>query len=167
MASNTPNKITIMGLLAECSTDDARKLLVKYNMPHAKNKAELELSLARLYKNTDDKKKLERDFAQIHPHRRFLEKYNVKQSPITPKETNEDKIENIINDAKKVTEMPELFSNLTNKKDCNCQNSDFSNCDATNNASTNIMDKDKLIVFGMFGIVSILALIIVSQQIKK
>jgi len=158
-----------MGLLAECSTDEARALLKKYGMPPAKNKAELELALARLYKTCDDKKRLEKDFAEIHPHKEFLKKY------IAPKPTVKSEV--VVEEIKSETttpsitpapQMPEPISNCNGNPNCNCNNSNFSGADGSKTPDTAISnDKDKLIVYGMFGIVSILALVLISQQIKK
>jgi hypothetical protein len=168
MATQTPKKITIMGLLADCSTDEARALLKKYRMPPAKSKAELELALAKLYKNCDDKKQLEKDFAEIHPHKEFLTKY------LSPKPTVKSEV--IVEEIKSETntpsitpaQMPELVSNCNGKPECTCNSSNFSNADGSKSNETSISnDKDKLIVYGMFGIVSILALVLISQQIKK
>lgn len=168
MATQTPKKITIMGLLADCSTNEARALLKKYGMPPAKNKAELELALAKLYKTCDDKKQLEKDFAEIHPHKDFLKKY------IAPKPTVKSEV--VVEEIKSETttpsitpaQMPELVSNCNGNPNCTCNGSNFSNADGSKNTDTaSSNDKDKLIVYGMFGIVSILALVLISQQIKK
>lgn len=167
MRTEPKKKITIMGLLADCSTDEARKLLKKYGVAPAKNKAELELRLAELYKNCDDKRQLEKDFAQIHPHKEFLTKYLLPKTP-TPKEIVVEDLSPAIPtplpDETKV--VPELMSNCSGTK-CTC-NEKYSGADGTNSTqSSNSADKDKLIVYGMFGIVSILALVLISQQLKK
>lgn len=167
MASHTPKKITIMGLLAECSTNEARALLNKYGMPPANNKAELELALAKLYKTCDDKKQLEKDFADIHPHKDFLKKY-FPRPPIKSEVVVGEKKEETTNQTITPAQMPELISNTFGNPNCTCNGSNFSNCDGsknTDNLTSN--DKDKIIVYGMFGIVSILALVLISQQIKK
>lgn len=168
MATQKPKKITIMGLLADCSTNEARQLLSKYGMPPVKNKAELELALANLYKTCDDKKQLERDFANIHPHKEFMKKYLV-PSP-TPKELVVEEIK--VEEVKKETEtptpiVPEIVSGCNGNQSCNCGCSNFSGVDGQKSNETNITtDKDKLIIFGMFGFVSILALVLISQQKK-
>ena len=168
MATQTPKKITIMGLLADCSTDEARVLLKKYGMPPAKNKAELELALAKLYKNCDDKKQLERDFAEIHPHKEFLKKYIFPKPPEKSEVVVEDKKEETTTPSIPPVQMPEFVSNCNGNPNCTCCNSNFNGADGSKNTNeTTSNDKDKLIVYGMFGIVSILALVLISQQIKK
>lgn len=61
-----------MTLLANEATADARKLLKKYNKPDAKNCADLEVKLAQLYFDTPDKLAIEKDLAEIHPHKNWL-----------------------------------------------------------------------------------------------
>ena len=66
--------ITLMTLLAYEATGDSRKLLKKYNMPDAKSYGDLEIKLCELYYNTADeeKKALEKELAQIHPHKKWI-----------------------------------------------------------------------------------------------
>lgn len=65
-------EITLMTLLAYESTEDAQKLLQKYKKPKAKNFADLEVKLGELYVSADDKLKLEKEMASIHPHKKWL-----------------------------------------------------------------------------------------------
>jgi hypothetical protein len=67
--------ITLMTLLANESTADARKLLKKYNKPDAINTGDLEVKLAELYYSAPDKIVLEKEMAEIHPHKKWLLKY--------------------------------------------------------------------------------------------
>lgn len=150
-------KITIMGLLANCSTDDARKLLKKYGYPNARNKSELELQLANLYKDADDKKQVEEDFANIHPHKNFLKRYLIE-----PKESIEVVAEKIVETP--LTTIEEPTSNCNGDNSCSCCKSSFDGSEKSNSAKNT--ENDKLIVMGMFGIVSILALVIISQKNK-
>lgn len=64
--------INLMTLLANEATSDSRKLLKKYNQPDALDCEDLEIKLANLYYKTDDKKKLENELAEIHPHKKWL-----------------------------------------------------------------------------------------------
>ena len=162
MRRETNRKITIMGLLAECSTDDARKLLKKYGLPEARNTQELEFQLAKLYKTCDDKKQLERDFAEIHPHKEFLKKYLLppppKKEDIVIEDLTPEPI--VINEIK----TPELETNF-NGASYPYNNQVFSGLDGSQNNSNSLSnDKDKLIIFGMFGFVSILALVLISRN---
>jgi len=73
--------ITLMALLANESTEDAFKLLKKYKKPDGSNYIargykELEEQLAQLYFNSNDSKiEIEKEFAKIHPHKKWLLKY--------------------------------------------------------------------------------------------
>lgn len=157
-----------MGLLADCSTDEARLLLKKYGMPPAKNKGELELLLAKLYKTCDDKKQLEKDFADIHPHKYFLKKYIAPPPVVKSEPIAEEILSQVSNQAATPVQMPEFVSNCNGNTNCGCSDSNFNGSNSSKNTdTTGSNDKDKLIVYGMFGIVSILALVLISQQIKK
>lgn len=61
-----------MTLLANEATADSRKLLKKYNKADAKDCADLEVKLAQLYFGTPDKLAIEKDFAEIHPHKNWI-----------------------------------------------------------------------------------------------
>ena len=70
----TPIKqeITLMTLLANESTSDARKLLKKYNKGDANDYKDLEVQLANLYYEAPDKIAIEKEMAEIHPHKNWL-----------------------------------------------------------------------------------------------
>ena len=54
-------KVSLLGVIANGSTGDARRLLKKYNEPDAVNHKDLEMKLSKLYAKTDDKIKLEKE----------------------------------------------------------------------------------------------------------
>ena len=64
--------ITLMTVLAYESTADAQKLLKKYGREPAKGYTDLEVKLANLYFDTPDKVQLEKELAEIHPHKKWL-----------------------------------------------------------------------------------------------
>jgi hypothetical protein len=155
--------ITIMSLLANCSTEESKRLLEKYNMSKPKNKKDLEFLLAKLYRGCDDKRQLEKDFAEIHPHKKFIQKYTTPK-PSQLKE--EEKIAPIPITNEIPNTKSEVVSNTDGQCTCsNCNNkSNFSNFNADeSNTKSQTFDKDKLIVYGMFGIVSILALVLIAK----
>jgi hypothetical protein len=55
--------------------------LEKYNRPKAKDYKDLEIKLAELYFDTTDKKSLEQEMAEIHPHKNWMFK-TLPQEPI-------------------------------------------------------------------------------------
>jgi len=71
-AKKSKPEITLMTLLAYEATDDAQKLLKKYTKQTAKNYADLEVKLGELYVKADDKLKLEKEMAKIHPHKKWI-----------------------------------------------------------------------------------------------
>jgi hypothetical protein len=70
--NTTKKEITLMTLIANEATADARKLLKKYNKADAKDCADLEMKLAQLYFATSDKIEIEKDLAAIHPHKNWI-----------------------------------------------------------------------------------------------
>ena len=91
--------ITLMTLLANEATSDSRKLLKQYNKEDAKNCADLEVKLAELYFGQEDKKQLEKELSNLHPHKDWILK-NQKLDPIIEEE-KEIEIEDVV--AKKST----------------------------------------------------------------
>lgn len=82
---------TLLSVLANGSTDSARMLLKKHSGQDASDTKDLELKLARVYANSPRKLDIEKEFAEIHPHKDFILKY-IKPIPVeVPKE--EPKIE--------------------------------------------------------------------------
>jgi hypothetical protein len=97
--------ITLMTLIANEATADARNILKKYGKPDADGYDDLEVKLADLYFKADDKNKLEKELAEIHPHKKWLMrvlvppvievakeevKVEVKPEPIIEKKSNAD-----------------------------------------------------------------------------
>ena len=77
-------EITLMTLLANEATEDSRKLLKKYKKPDAKNCSDLEVKLSQLYFEIPDKLQIEKEFAEIHPHKNWLLKRTIVEKEITP-----------------------------------------------------------------------------------
>lgn len=84
---NDKQEITLMTLLANESTSGARKLLKKYNKPDADGFQDLEVKLAKLYYEAPDKIAIEKEMAEIHPHKNWLLK------TLKPIEKEEVKVE--------------------------------------------------------------------------
>lgn len=99
MKNQDKQEISLLTLLANEATSDARKLLRKYEKQDAVSYSDLEKKLAELYFNTPDRKlEIEKDFARIHPHKKWLlrntelpksvevKKEEVKTEEVKPKE---------------------------------------------------------------------------------
>lgn len=121
--------ISLITLLAHQSTGQAQKLLKKYNKPQGDTKPDLEDKLADLYLNAPDKIALEKELAEMHPHRSFiLRNLAPKVEPVKP-DLSESEVKT------KTKEFIENSSNFEGNRNCNCNkvsnacgcNSNFSN----------------------------------------
>lgn len=70
---------TLLSVLANGSTDKARELLKRHSGQDAINTQDLQVKLARVYALSPSKIEIEKQFAEIHPHKDFILKY------LTPK----------------------------------------------------------------------------------
>jgi hypothetical protein len=95
---------TLLSVLAHGATDDAQKILIENNIPEATTYEELEFNLAKIYKNSNDKIGLEKHFAEIHPHSKFILKY------LAPKK-EEVKVES---EQPKIVEVAPIIENKSN-----------------------------------------------------
>ena len=68
-------EITLATLLAYQAIPESLRLLQKYGQPKAANPDDLEDKLNELYDATPDKLSLERELAEIHPHKDWLLKH--------------------------------------------------------------------------------------------
>lgn len=93
---NGGQEITLMTVLANEATGPSRKILKEYGSPDAKNYKDLEVKLAELYFNTQDKVALEKKLADIHPHKNWILK-NVK--PAIEEISNQDQVEEVKSNA--------------------------------------------------------------------
>lgn len=75
-------EITLMTILANEAANESRHILKKYKKPNAANHADLEVKLAELYFEQPDKIQIEKDLAEIHPHKKWL----VKSLNLVPKD---------------------------------------------------------------------------------
>ena len=96
---------TLLSCLSNGATGDARKLLKKYSGEEAVSTKDLELKLAKVYASSTSKYDLEKEFADIHPHKEFILRYNkpiqvVEENPIVekPVEVKQDTEKPIIED---------------------------------------------------------------------
>lgn len=123
--------ISLLKLLATQKPADSRKILAKHGKADATDYNDLELKLADLYANSPDKLTIEKEFAEIHPHKSFILR-NLKPIEPTPTaETNKEiPTENSSMDMKqkmrKFVESSDDYYNCGGNSRCGC-NSNFSN----------------------------------------
>jgi hypothetical protein len=152
-------EITLMTLLANESTSDARKLLKKYNKEDANSFQDLEVKLAKLYYEAPDKVAIEKEMAEIHPHKNWLFKV------LKPIEKEEVKIE------EKKEPTIEIKSNMEGQgcgcsrcrgysNACGCQHSGF-------DGSSELFKATEPTNVGLIAIFGILALTFYAISTKK
>jgi hypothetical protein len=105
MRKKSPKReLTLMTLLANEATKESRSLLKKYKRPDAKGYNDLELKLAELYTSMPDKFALEKEMAEIHPHKNWL----LRRLELDkPKEIKAEKVE-----VETIKQMPTTPSNV-------------------------------------------------------
>lgn len=148
-------EITLMTILANEATKESQAILKKYNQPKAQSYNELEMKLAELYfQPKTDKRVLEKELANIHPHKKWLVRTLEldKKPKVDEVKTVETQTE-VCEDDKCVTHTDKAVSNFAGKDD--------SPAEAKSNR-TNIE------VIGLVGIIGLMGLtfIIVSKNLK-
>jgi hypothetical protein len=111
-------EITLMTLLAHEAAKDSSAMLKKYNKPKAQNHDDLEVKLAELYFEQPDKLQIEKELAEIHPHKNWLirsldlvDKKDVKCKKCEEKqEIDSDKTEKLAEIKNAVSESVSQFS---------------------------------------------------------
>lgn len=98
---------TLLSTLANGATEDSKALLSANGINDHSN---LQGQLANFWNNNADKKAVEKAFAEIHPHRDFILRYN---SPIQQAEPTQ--IE------QPMQEQETQVSNCAGKPECNCE----------------------------------------------
>ena len=128
--------ISLMTLLANEATGDSRKLLKKYGEKDAIDYQDLEGKLSQLYLKTDDKVKLEKDLADIHPHKKWLLRntepiIEVKKEEVIISEKKEEPKQNFDGDCRNPNcpycqmRMMQGFSNVNGNQDSSTRPMDY------------------------------------------
>jgi hypothetical protein len=157
-------EITLMTLLANEATKDSADILKKYNKPKPQNHADLEVKLAELYFEQDDKIQIEKELANIHPHKNWIvkslnlvnkdDKNCDKCLEATKKQSETDKFEEIKN---VVTESVSKFSDFNGSKETN---------QPIVKESTRISTIEIVGIIGVIGFIG-LTFIVVSKNLSK
>lgn len=137
-----------MTLLANDATSDARKILKKYGKPDAQDHEDLEVKLSQLYIETQDKRALEKDMADIHPHKKWLLKYVAPPVEVVKKE--EVKIEAI----------PEPIKEVVKQCGCpRCMNFEGYHSSFEGTTNTSPTKDNTTVIIAALGIVGIIAIL--------
>lgn len=152
-------EITLMTLLANEASKESAGILEKYNKPKAKNHADLEVKLAELYFELPDKIQIEKELADIHPHKKWI----VKSLNLVNKdEQNCEKCEEVNKkqtETDKIQELKDMVSSSVSK---------FSDFNGGKNVTEPVKSNaitDWLPLIAVVGMVSV-TMIIVSRQTK-
>ena len=156
-------RVTLLGVIANGSTSDARKLLKKYDEPDATNHDDLEFKLTKLYAKAPDKIQLEKELAEIHPHKEFILKYNAPKAELTeiPKDVIE-KTKAMATGTDKSCMCGSCGSSFSGSSNaCGCGSSNANGLPTNSQSSSQGMGLNSgIIVMGMLGIITIFALTI-------
>ena len=142
-----------MTLLASEATADSRKLLKKHNIEDAKNYSDLEDKLAKLYLNTDDKIALEKELAEIHPHKKWLVKYIMP----TPKENIEVEVKEVMASAE----------GKENKFECPFAKQRHSNCIGFDGSLSNQQQQTQKSYIELIGLVAVVGIVFYAIKNTK
>jgi hypothetical protein len=136
---------TLLSALAFGSTDESQKILAKNGIPEAKTYEELEYQLAKLYSNATDKIKLEKEFAEIHPHSKFILKYLAPKVEERPE---------VIETLKSEVAQPQIVEIKSNASGCGCSSAEGT----PENTNINIQS------LALVSIVAIVGLVIITKR---
>lgn len=163
-------KITVLGLIANEATSDARKLLHKYGFEDAVNHLDLEIKLSQMYKSVDDKRQLEKEIAEIHPHRELILEYLApkKEEITTPVEAiKEIATEELKPETKSNCSGCSAFSNSSGSSKesnaCGCSNATGSNPSVAQPEQI-VSVNTSTVLLATLGILGILAVVVVSKR---
>jgi hypothetical protein len=163
---------TLLSVLANGSTDEARALLIKNSGEDAKNEQDLESKLARMYANSSSKIDIEKQFAEIHPHKDFILKYikpkeELQQlKPLDAPVVSDEKIV----DAGKMVIAHDGYSSANGE--CECQNTcpcmanKFSNATGESQVANNGSVNQTALVLGLVSVVAIFGMVLYLKQNK-
>jgi hypothetical protein len=154
---------TLLSALAYGSTEDAQKILLDSGEKKADSYEELEFKLAKLYSAATDKISLEKQFAEIHPHSKFLLRYLCPPKKEKPKEEVREEVreEDIQTDKTEFAQprIVEMSSNASGE--CQC-----AACQANVNGSFGVNNNSKinLQMLCLVSIVAIVGLVVLNRK---
>lgn len=155
----------LLSLLAVEATKESRDLLKKHGKPDARNHKDLESKLAELFQTCDDKKAVEKEFSEIHPHRKFILRYVEKPEPVETSKVDApngvtmtpDSIKEILREY--ISSNSDNFSNCAGNPNCNCGSSSF-----TGGQMAPAKINDTVMLMGVLGVVAIVGLLVYSKK---
>ena len=159
---------TLLSVLASGSTPEARRLLKDYCGEDAFSEVDLENKLASLYATSTSKLDLEKEFANIHPHKEFILKYCKmdSQQPINVNDLNPSNSK-VVKQVEIITPPTKAeIENPTEGRACTCGcGRTYSNAEGDAPQGSN--QTNMLMALSVIGLVSIVALTTTIILIKS
>jgi hypothetical protein len=148
---------TLLSALAFGSTDEAQKILSDNGIKEADSYEELEYNLAKLYSNATDKVAIEKQFAEIHPHSKFILKYlSPKIEPKEDKEIRKEDLQTMETETTPPTIVEMSSSASGNSCGCGC-----SSAEGTVAIQQNKIDYNAL---ALVSIVAIVGIVMIAKK---
>jgi hypothetical protein len=150
---------SLLSALAYGSTDNAQKILLDSGEKKADSYEELEFKLAKLYSAATDKISLEKQFAEIHPHSKFILRYLC--PPKKEEQKKEVREEDIQTDKTELAPptIVEMSSNASGECQCAaCQANVNSSFGVNNNSKINLQ------MLCLVSIVAIVGLVVLNRK---
>jgi hypothetical protein len=161
---------TLLSVLANGSTDEARALLIKNSGEDAKNEQDLESKLARMYASSSSKIDIEKQFAEIHPHKDFILKYvkpKEELQHIKPLDCPAVSDEKIVDSGKMII-AHDGYSNASGDNNCPtmcpCMANRYSNASGENQVIGS--GNQTALVLGLVSVVAIFGMVLYLKQNK-
>lgn len=145
---------TLLSALAFGATDEAQKILAENGIAEVDSYEELEYNLAKLYSNATDKIKIEKQFAEIHPHSKFILKYLSPKVEPEVKEVRKEDLQTMETETTPPT-IVEMSSSASGSCGCGCSSADGTV------AQQNKIDYNAL---ALVSIVAIVGLVIIAKK---
>jgi hypothetical protein len=151
---------TLLSALAFGSTDEAQKILSDNGIKESDSYEELEYNLAKLYSNATDKLAIEKQFAEIHPHAKFILKYLSPKTEV--KKEKEVRQEDVQTMETELTppKIVEMSSNANGSCGCGCTG-------ACSSAEGTVAIQQNKIDYNALALVSVVAIVGIVMIAKK
>lgn len=171
---------TLLSVLANGSTDKARDLLKRHSGQDATNSQDLQVKLARVYALSPSKIEIEKEFAQIHPHKDFILKYlSPKAEVSTPVVDKVVVKEEVVEQGHapcgnpRCTKCNEFF-NCGGNSSCSCGKtsnacgscSQFSGADGGQSLAVQPQNQNAVVIVGLVSIVALFGMVLYLKSNK-
>ena len=154
-----------MTILANEATRQSQALLKKYNKSNAQSYSELEMKLAELYFEPKmDKIVLEKELAEIHPHKKWL----VRTLELDKKADDEEEVKDEAGKMPKVIIKKSCHAQVCEDENCKIHGEKSSSFSGNSSSDSKKTSNSNIEIIGLVGVIGLISLtfIIVSKNIK-